>query len=108
MGVGSFTYVYLTRDSCGWALKGAWFETVEDGETVQYDIYKDPATDDGTKKSLKGLCMVYEDSDGDIKVKSECTEEEESTGLLRSIYKDGEFLNQVNFDQVREKFLSQL
>jgi nicotinamide phosphoribosyltransferase len=45
LGIGSYTYVFLTRDSAGWALKGAWFETLENGELVQYDIYKDPITD---------------------------------------------------------------
>jgi len=54
LGVGSYTYQYNTRDTFGYAAKGAWFESEGKG----YDIYKDPATDDGTKKSLRGFCPL--------------------------------------------------
>lgn len=56
LGVGSFTYQYNTRDTLGFAAKGAWFEVAGEskctcGNTIkcdcikQYNIYKDPVTD---------------------------------------------------------------
>ena len=76
-----------------------------------YGIYKDPITDDGTKKSLRGLLQVYvagQDENGVITfgVKEDCTPEEESQGLLQTIYEDGKFYNQVTLDQVRDKLLN--
>jgi nicotinamide phosphoribosyltransferase len=113
LGIGSFTYQYNTRDTLGFAAKGAWFEVEEDhgpmgnGKVkLAYNIYKDPVTDDGTKKSLKGLCMVYEeDSDGSQKwnVKTECTWEEENEGVLQTIYEDGNFYNQATLEEIRER-----
>lgn len=95
LGVGSYTYRYVTRDSLGFAAKGAWFEA--DGK--EYDIYKDPVTDDGTKKSLKGLIQVTEN----YEVKTQCTHEEESKGMLQVIYEDGKFFNETTLEQVRER-----
>jgi nicotinamide phosphoribosyltransferase len=103
LGVGSFTYQFNTRDTFGFAAKGAWFEA--DGKS--YNIYKDPVTDDGTKKSLKGLLMVrkvndYGQNSPEIKVFAEQTPLQESTGLLQVIYEDGEFYNQTTLTKIRE------
>ena len=109
LGIGSFTYQMNTRDTLGFAAKGAWFEVEEidwitPDETpvykkVGYDIYKDPITDDGTKKSLKGLICVTEDHE----VLTQCTWEQEAQGILHTIYEDGKFHNQISLTQVREK-----
>lgn len=96
------------------AAKGAWFEVKEWSEITHpthdnsrlikksYNIYKDPVTDDGTKKSLKGLLAVdgYPD---ELYVVQECTPEGENTGLLQVIYEDGKFYNQTTFKEVRER-----
>jgi nicotinamide phosphoribosyltransferase len=103
LGVGSFTYQYNTRDTLGFAAKGAWFEA--DGKS--YNIYKDPVTDDGTKKSLKGLlCVWYDERDNTIKVQEEANSFEESKGLLQVIYEDGKFHNQTSLTEVRKRLLS--
>jgi nicotinamide phosphoribosyltransferase len=109
LGVGSFTYQMNTRDTLGFAAKGAWFEVRElvsgDENTeayykkTDYDIYKDPVTDDGTKKSLKGLICVTEDHE----VLTQCTWEQEGQGILQTIYEDGKFYNEISLAQVREK-----
>jgi nicotinamide phosphoribosyltransferase len=117
VGVGSYTYVYLTRDSAGYAIKGAWFETIElkdyeyhneaNGspvyETTTYNIYKDPITDGGTKKSLKGFQFVYE-QDGEIMVEGEISEGKYNSeeNLLKTIYKNGQFFNQITLEEIRE------
>ncbi|BBI90522.1 nicotinamide phosphoribosyl transferase [Tenacibaculum phage PTm1] len=97
-GVGSFTLGYQTRDSLGFACKGSWFEC--DGKG--HSIYKDPATDDGTKKSLKGKVAVhYSYADGYV-VQTECTDAEEQKGELQVIYEDGKFFNQTTLTEIRE------
>lgn len=101
LGIGSFTYQMNTRDTLGFAAKGAWFECNGKG----YEIYKDPITDDGTKKSLKGLIQVFEKigEHNNFKVKTQCTKEEEGTGILQTIYEDGTFYNQTTLSEVRSR-----
>ena len=101
LGVGSFTYQMNTRDTLGFAAKGAWFEC--DGQG--YEIYKDPATDDGTKKSLKGMVKVIEEG-GEYVAVTGCTKAEEDTGELQVIYQDGKFYNQTTLTQVRERIMA--
>jgi nicotinamide phosphoribosyltransferase len=98
LGVGSFTYQYNTRDTFGFAAKGAWFKT----EDAEYDIYKDPVTDDGTKKSLKGLVAVFQNED-EYFVETQCTDEQETEGELQMIYLDGQFLNQTTLTEIRKR-----
>ena len=109
LGVGSFTYQMNTRDTLGFAAKGAWFQVRNDGRTLQdpasedsyvsYDIYKDPITDDGTKKSLKGLICVTEDHE----VLTQCTWEQEQEGILHTIYENGKFQNQTTLTEIRKR-----
>ena len=100
LGVGSFTYQFNTRDTFGFAAKGAWFEA----NGVEFDIYKDPITDDGTKKSLKGLIMVDENQE----VHTQCTHEQEAQGILQTIYEDGKFYNEITLSEVRNKLEAQI
>lgn len=122
LGVGSFTYQYNTRDTLGFAAKGAWFEVLHDsnsdypsseGEPYKqsYNIYKDPVTDDGTKKSLKGLLSVHDICDiktggSNIVCNQEQTWEEESQGLLQVIYEDGKFYNQTTLTEIRDRLIT--
>lgn len=132
LGIGSFSYVYMTRDQAGWAAKGAWFETLEKTENVcgcgegfqrdckyiesvdscdhvyqrvAYDIYKDPVTDDGTKKSLRGFQFAFYDKEGEIQVESGVSEEKafSEENLLKVIYADGVFYNQTTLEKIRER-----
>jgi nicotinamide phosphoribosyltransferase len=57
-GVGSYTYQYNTRDTHGFALKATY--AVVDGEESL--LFKDPVTDDGTKRSARGLLLVHRDN----------------------------------------------
>lgn len=112
LGVGSFTYQYNTRDTLGFAAKGAWFE-VEEIQQIKdfpgtgyerikksYNIYKDPVTDDGVKRSLKGLLQVKL-VDNEYIVNQECSWEQEEDSELKTIYENGIFKNQVTFQDVR-------
>jgi nicotinamide phosphoribosyltransferase len=98
LGVGSFTYQFNTRDTFGYAAKGAWFENKGKG----IDIYKEPITDDGTKKSLKGKCAVVE-INGNYVVQTQCNDTEEDMGILQTIYENGKFYNQTTLTAIRDK-----
>lgn len=71
-GVGSFTYQHVTRDTDGWAMKATY---LENDSTGPMSLFKDPVTDDGTKRSAKGLLAVYETENG-FELKQEATWEE--------------------------------
>jgi nicotinamide phosphoribosyltransferase len=98
-GVGSFTYQYNTRDTYGFAMKATYGEVNGEGRP----IFKDPVTDDGTKKSLKGLLSVYEDLNGKIKVLDDCTWEKESQSLFVVKYVNGEFVNTDSLNDIRSR-----
>jgi hypothetical protein len=89
------------------AAKGAWFEVATKKMSgiskTGYNIYKDPVTDDGTKKSLKGFCAVFQGEDGEYYVETECTPEREAQGLLQIIYEDGKFYNQTTLTEIRSR-----
>ncbi|KWA84233.1 nicotinate phosphoribosyltransferase [Burkholderia ubonensis] len=86
-GIGSFTYQVISRDSFGYALKAIYAEV--DDEVVE--IYKDPATDDGTKKSAKGLLRVEKEGD-DFVLYEQQTREEFDRGALVPIFRDSRLL----------------
>lgn len=58
-GIGSFSYQYHTRDTFGFAVK-ATAATVNGEERM---LFKDPKTDDGTKRSQRGRVIVVRKSD---------------------------------------------
>jgi nicotinamide phosphoribosyltransferase len=99
LGIGSFTYQYNTRDTFGFAMKATYVEV--DG--VGREIFKDPITDDGTKKSATGLLCVEKLPDDSIGLYDKVSWNTEDTGLLQIIYKDGEFFNTTTLTEIREK-----
>ena len=99
LGIGSFTYQYNTRDTFGFAMKATYVEINGEGR----EIFKDPITDDGTKKSATGLLCVEELPDGKIGLYDKVTWNTEDTGLLQTIYKDGVFYNQTTLTEIRKK-----
>lgn len=108
LGVGSYSLQYVTRDTHGSAQKATYIEILQQVDKhgimapVGIEIFKDPITDGGVKKSAKGLLMVYEE-DGVIKLKDQCTWEEEGQGLLQVIFEDGKFYNETTLTKIREK-----
>lgn len=108
LGVGSYTYQYMTRDSLGFALKAT--NSVVDGK--ERIIYKDPVTDKvkgaNFKKSQKGMCYVYENENGDILYTDGHTMEdmkkpEFSDNLLKVVFKDGKLIRETNLSEIRAK-----
>lgn len=83
LGVGSYTYQYKSRDSLGFAMKATWCQVNGEGR----EIFKDPKTDDGTKKSLKGLICVQSDGDRYI-AEDQVTKEQEDKSCLQTVFED--------------------
>lgn len=98
-GLGSFTYQYNTRDTLGFAVK-ATFGVDKDGNHIE--IFKDPKTDNGTKKSARGLLRV-DKVDGNYVLRDRQTWDEHLGGELRTIFVDGKFENEVSFAEIRQR-----
>ncbi|MEX6626217.1 nicotinate phosphoribosyltransferase [Tenacibaculum salmonis] len=98
LGIGSFTYQYNTRDTFGFAMKAT--SVVVNGE--RREIFKDPITDDGIKKSAKGLVKVVIEN-GEYNLIDQVSEVEEKEGELKEIYKDGKFYNITTLNEIRER-----
>ena len=100
LGVGSFTYQFNTRDTFGFAMKATYVEVEGEGR----EIFKNPITDDGTKKSATGLLSVFKSEDNlAYKLYDHCDWETEAKGELQTIYKNGQFENQTTLAEVRER-----
>lgn len=98
-GIGSYTFQYQTRDTLGFAMKATYVEV--DGE--KWAIFKDPVTDNGTKKSARGLLCVVKGEDCRPTLVQDVTEEEEKTGLLRTVFLDGKLMVDDTLAQIRER-----
>ena len=96
LGIGSFSFQFVTRDVYGFAMKATW--GVVNG--VEQEIFKDPATDSGMKKSAKGLLKVYEEN-GKLKLKDQCTHEEEEESLLTTVFEDGKLTRETSLKEIR-------
>lgn len=110
LGIGSFTYQYNTRDSFGFAMKATYAEVrnPNTGEVYSLDIYKDPITDDGTKKSARGLLMVDVNPDNSYSLVDQVEWEKEGSGALQVIFEDGNFMNLVTLTEVRERLSQEI
>lgn len=95
-GVGSFTYTYVTRDTYGFAVKAT--AGIVDGEYRA--IFKDPKTDSGTKKSLRGFLGVYKDDQGNLRVLDDL-DTEPRDDLLEVVFKDGDLLREQSLEEIR-------
>jgi nicotinamide phosphoribosyltransferase len=64
------------------------------------EIFKDPITDDGVKKSAKGLLCVT-DIDGELVLSDMVDWDHENMGELQLLYEDGIFYNTTTLTEVR-------
>lgn len=79
----------------------------DDGSVIpayieQREIFKDPITDDGTKKSAKGLLRVDLVGD-DYVLTDQVSKEEEEKGALITVFEDGDILVDPTLAEIREK-----
>lgn len=98
LGIGSFTYQYNTRDTFGFAMKATYGEVNGEGRA----IFKDPITDDGTKKSAKGL-MKIEIENNSFKLFDNVSWEDEKQGELKEVFRDGKLLINQTLKEIRQR-----
>lgn len=105
LGIGSYTYQHVTRDTFGFAMK-ATFCTVN-GE--DREIFKQPRTD--TKKnSHRGLIAVRRDSDGELRAHFPVSRADEraATNLLQPVFENGELLRRQTLAEIRAHIAADL
>lgn len=102
-GVGSYTYGCRSRDDLGMAVKATWAQV----DNIGYDIYKDPKTDDGLKKSARGLLRV-DKVGNDYILTDRCTREQEQGGELREVFRNSQLLYQTSLQEMRGRINSSL
>lgn len=101
-GIGSYTYQYSTRDTFGFAMKATYGEV----EGIGREIFKDPITDSGTKKSAKGLLFVKKDEpNGDYYLIDSVAKDRESSenNKLKLVFKNGELIKETSLKEIRER-----
>jgi nicotinamide phosphoribosyltransferase len=98
LGIGSFTYQYNTRDTFGFAMKATYVDVNGEGR----EIFKDPITDDGTKKSATGLLHVTK-SNNEYMLVDKVSWAEEDGGELQVIYHNGQFENQTTLTEIKNR-----
>lgn len=102
LGVGSFTYQYKSRDSLGFAMKATWCQVNGEGR----EIFKNPKTDSGTKRSLKGLIQVKKavsliTGQLEYSVNDQASKEQEAIGELQTVFEDGKLIKDWTLEEVR-------
>jgi nicotinamide phosphoribosyltransferase len=80
-------------------MKATYVEVEGEGR----EIFKNPITDDGTKKSATGLLSVWKDDNMDIFLQDKCTWEMVKSGELQCIYLNGTFKNTTTLAEIRER-----
>jgi len=101
LGIGSYSYQYNTRDTLGSAIKAT--HCINNGQG--YNIFKKPKTDDGTKNSIKGLPVVYRDTNGKIAYMDEATPEAFYSGknMLQPVFINGNMLYPLSLQEIRDR-----
>jgi nicotinamide phosphoribosyltransferase len=96
-GIGSYSYQMVTRDTFGSAVKATF--VIVNGE--ERAIWKDPETDDGTKRSARGRLAVGYKANGELYQIQEATQEERDRSVLQPVWENGKFLRAYAFADVR-------
>lgn len=96
-GIGSYTYQLNTRDTLGFAMKATWAQI----NGVGMDLYKDPVTDNGVKKSAKGRLAVVQDGATLMLIEQASPEVEQSEeNLLQVVWQNGKFVHEHTWNDV--------
>ncbi len=103
-GIGSYTYQYNTRDTFGFALKTT--ACVIEGK--EYQLFKNPKTDSGVKKSQKGKVAVIREN-GKITHKENFDLATQVPGdLLQEVFRNGKVLIDEKLSDIRQRVRSHL
>lgn len=135
LGIGSYTYQYVTRDTYGMAFKATYGELKgpceadsdcwyqgdalqkclnecsrhEQGNPLSRAIFKDPITDTGGKKSARGWLTVLKNKEGELELFEHSTRTVQSpSDMLQPVFKDGKLLRTESLGTIRNRLQQQL
>lgn len=108
LGIGSYTFQMNTRDTFGFAMKATYAQI--NGE--ENFLLKDPKTDDGTKKSLRGRVVVSNDAgnmsivvtDG-LNLEGEAEVSSAVGNILETVFEDGVLKRDQSLKEIRKNLL---
>ena len=96
-GIGSFTYNFCTRDTFGTAIKATY--AIVNGDARE--LFKDPKTDNGIKKSACGLIKVTKE-DGHY-VMHDHQLDLNDVGEFVEIFRDSKITHEFTLAEIRER-----
>lgn len=92
-----------TRDTFGIAFKATYCEV--DGKP--YQVFKQPKTDTGFKRSQRGMVVVYRDENGDLRAMDHLNKKEFMENLdkniMRPIFENGKMVYVDNIREIRSR-----
>lgn len=97
-GVGSFSYQMVSRDTLGMAIKATYAKVGEEAK----ELYKDPVTDNGTKKSARGLLRVVKEDNKFVLLDQQ---EDDFKSELKTVFIDGELVNETSLQEIRSRLV---
>ncbi len=103
LGIGSYSYQYVTRDTHGSAVKAT--SVVKRGERLS--IHKAPKTDN-KKNSAKGLLRVERNEIGELICLDDVTESEEKGGELQVVFENGQLIKTTSLSEIRTRFAKEI
>lgn len=103
LGIGSFTYQYNTRDTFGFAMKATYGEVNGEGRS----IFKNPITDNGMKKSAKGLLRI-DKTDGVYTLTDQVNWKEEAEGELKTVFRNGVLTKKTQWSEIKNRLNTHL
>ena len=72
------------------------------------EIFKNPKTDDGTKKSAKGMLRIDGENNVVTGMTDSATKEQEQEGMLVPVFRDGKLLVDHKLSDIRALIQEQL
>lgn len=70
-------------------------------------IFKEPKTDNGLKRSARGLLRVARDEQGELRLHDEQRWQQEQEGELKTRFLDGKLYHRQHFDDIRQRLAAQ-
>jgi nicotinamide phosphoribosyltransferase len=102
-GIGSYSYQMMTRDNLSSAVKATY--AIVNG--VGRNLFKNPKTDDGTKKSATGKIAVSTDPrTGEFKLIEKAEPWQIENSRIQPVWENGKFVREFSFADVRRTLWS--
>lgn len=98
-GIGSYTYQHVTRDTFGFAVKSTYGKVKGQGR----EIFKDPVTDNGIKKSARGMLKIVLGPQGYELVDRLTPKDDFSDDCLQLVFEDGRLVKHAKLNEIRKR-----